>query len=88
MNKNYKFNLRRCIFASTLSGCIQRNQSKIIISLPTNTETVELFKKALIRGFSLVNTRLAFDKNILMPDPENNNVVKPLKREILRLDIS
>ena len=45
MNEQYKITLRRCIFASLLSGSIQRNQSKVIILLPTNTETVKLLKK-------------------------------------------
>lgn len=38
------------------------------VALPTNSETVERFEKTLIVGFSCINTCLAFDTNILMPN--------------------
>ena len=40
-HKLYVFNPRRCNLASTLSGCIERNISKIILTIPTNTKTVQ-----------------------------------------------
>ena len=39
------FNTRKRSCASTLSDSIQRDLSKIIISLPTNNEHVELFEE-------------------------------------------
>ena len=71
MLAKYSFNPQRCNSASTKqheawSSCIQRTHSKVIIALPTDSETVEIFKKTLISGFSCVNTRLAFDTDILM----------------------
>ena len=39
------FNTRKCSCASTLSDSKQRDLSKIIISLPTNNEHVELFEE-------------------------------------------
>ena len=59
MNDKYGFNTRRCNFASTLSGCIKRNQRKVLFALPTDDKTVELFEKPLIGGFSLVITMLS-----------------------------
>ena len=55
MQDKYGFNPRKCNSASTLSGSIERDLSKIIISLPTNNEHVELFQKTLTEGFSCVN---------------------------------
>ena len=43
----YSFNSRLCNMASTLSGCIQRDQSKGIIALPTLNNVAETFKKLL-----------------------------------------
>lgn len=83
MNEKYKFNLRRCNAASTLSGCIQINQSKVIILLPTHTETIDLFEKKLIRGFSSVSTHPAFNTNVLMPNLGNNS--ETIKREDLKV---
>ena len=52
MNKKFGFNPRKCNSASTLSGCVQRNQSKVIIALPTNYSHAEIFEKTLIGGFT------------------------------------
>ena len=57
MQGKYGFNPRKCNSASTLSGFIEGDLSKISIFLPTNNEHVELFEKTLIGGFSCVNTR-------------------------------
>ena len=67
MQDNYGFNPRKCNSASSLSGCIEREMSKVIISFPTNVENLEIFEKTITGGFSCVNTRLAFDTSILLP---------------------
>ena len=64
---NYGFNPRKCNSASSLSGCIEREMSKVIITFPTNVEHLEIFEKTVTGGFSGVNTRLAFDTLILCP---------------------
>ena len=68
MQEKFGFNPRKCNSASTLSGCVQRNQSKVIISLPTNFNHAEVFEKTLIGGFTCVNTRVGFDTEILLPN--------------------
>ena len=68
MQDKYGFNPRKFNSASTLSGSIEIDLCKIIISLPTNNEHVELFEKTLIGGFSFVNIRLSFDTEILLPN--------------------
>ena len=83
MNEKYNFIQRSCNSTSTLSGFIQRNQSKVIFSLLTNVKAVELFEKTLIGGFSSVKTRLVFDTNILMPDTKNNN--ETIKRKDIKI---
>ena len=67
MQDNYSFNPRKCNSASSLSGCIEREMSKVIITFPTNVEHLEIFEKTVTGGFSCVNTRLAFDTSILRP---------------------
>ena len=61
-------NPRKCNSASSLSSCIQRDLSKIIIALSTSSSMVESLEKTLAGGFSGVNTRLAFDTEILLPN--------------------
>ena len=65
--KNY-YNPRKCNSAHTLSGCIQRDLSKVIIALPATSAHTEIFEKTLTGGFSCVNTRLGFDTEILLPN--------------------
>ena len=60
------FNPRKCNSASKLSGCIQREQSKVILALPTNNSIMETFEKTLTGGFSCVNTQLSFNTELLM----------------------
>ena len=62
------YNPRKINSASKLSSCIQREQSKCILALPTNNCHVEIFEKTLSGGFSCVNTRLSFDTELLMPN--------------------
>ena len=68
MHKMHGYNPWRCNSASTLSGYIERDTSKVIIALPANNDAVDIFEKTLTRGFSCINTRLGFDAEILMPN--------------------
>ena len=68
MYKKYFCNPRKCNSASTLSECIQRDLSKVILALPTSNDHVEVFEKTLTGRFSSVNTRLDFDTEILLPN--------------------
>ena len=43
MKNTYGFNLRKCNSASSMSSCIEREMSKIILALPTKYEHVEIF---------------------------------------------
>ena len=45
MEKEIAFNPRRSNSARTLSRCIQRNLSKVVLALPIDSETDELFEK-------------------------------------------
>ena len=53
--------------------------SKAIIVLPTQAQIVDLFEQTVIGGFSCVNTRLAFDSIILLPQNSQNERKKNLK---------
>ena len=64
-----------CNLASTLSGCIEREISRVIIALPTSNKTVDIFEQTITGGFSSINTRLAIDTDILLAnliDPEDS----------------
>ena len=43
--------------------------------MPTDADYVRLFEKTVIGGFSCVNTRLAFDTNILLKDTGQEKVL-------------
>ena len=73
MQDKYGFNPRNS--ASTLSGCIEREMSKVIISFPTNVEHHEIFEKTITVGFSCVNTRLAFDSSIYLPKNQMEKMI-------------
>ena len=66
MDDRYGFNPRKCDSASSLCGSIERDLSKVIIALPTTNEIVDVLQQILTGGFSCVNTRLAFDTEILL----------------------
>ena len=68
MHDQYSFNPRKCNSASTLSSCIEREISRVIIALPTSNEAVDIFEQTITGSFSSVNTRLAFDTEILLPN--------------------
>ena len=95
MQNQCGYNPRKINSASKLSGCIQREQSKIILALPTYNKQIETFEKALAGGFSCVNTRLSFDSEILMTnltekDFQKMNVgqsFKAYKRNDLKLTV-
>ena len=68
IQNTYGFNPRKCNSASTMSGCIEREMSKVIIALPTKYEHTKFLEQTVIGGFSCVNTRLTFDTQILLPN--------------------
>ena len=61
MHDQYGFNPRKCNSTSILSGCIEREMSRVIIALPTSNEVVDIFEQTITGGFSSVYTRLAFE---------------------------
>ena len=79
MQNEASCNPRKINSASKLSSCIQREQSKCILSLPTNNCYVEIFEKTLSGGFSCVNTRLLFDTEFLMLNLINLNIDQSFK---------
>ena len=94
----FKYNKKKCNSASSFYGCFHPNKSKCSIALPADAEFVRVFEKTLIGGFSCINTRLAFDTDILVKNPEsekvlveieNNEGQKQLKRfssKIIKMD--
>ena len=50
-----------------------------MIVLRTKAEHVRVFEKTLIGGFSCVNTRLAFDTQILLSSKENEKAIFDLE---------
>ena len=50
MHDTYGFNPRKCNSASSMSGCIEREMSKIILALPTKYEHAEIFEETVIGG--------------------------------------
>ena len=47
--------------------------SRIILALPTKLEHVEIFEQTVTGRFTSVNTRLAFDTQILLPNLDHKN---------------
>ena len=70
MQNTYGFNPGKCNSASSISGCIEREMSKTILTPPTKLEHAEIFQQTVIGIFIGVNTRLAFDSQILLPNLE------------------
>ena len=58
---------------------VHRDKSKCLIALPTETEHVRIFEKTLIREFSCVNTRLAFNTQILLSNKKNEKAIFDLE---------
>ena len=73
--KMFKFNPRKWNSANSLGDCVHRDKTKCCTALPTNAEHVRAFEKTLIRRFSCVNTRFAFDTEILMSDYNTEKVI-------------
>ena len=76
MQEKFGYNPRKCNSASTLSGCVQRDLSKVIIALPTKTEHAEVLERSLIGGYSCVNTRLGFDTEMHLPNLTRSEYAK------------
>ena len=93
MQNETSYNPRKINSANKQSGCIQREQSKCVLALPTNNCHVEIFEKTLSGDFSCVNTRLSFDTELLMPNliEKDFNIMnidqsfKAFKRDDLKL---
>ena len=89
MKNTYGFNPRKYNSDSSMSGYIEREMSKIILALPTKYDHVKIFEETAIGGFSYVNTKLAFDSQILLPnladkiDLENNPMNKNFNYRIV-----
>ena len=62
-------------FCNSFSGCVHMDKSKCLTALSTDAQHVRVFKKTLIGGFSCVDTRLAFDTQILLAGNENEKVL-------------
>ena len=54
-------------------GYIEREISRIILALPTKLEHVEVFEQTVTGGLSSLNTRLAFNTRILLPNLDHKN---------------
>ena len=61
------FDFRCFTSASALSEAIERIKSKVILTFPTNAETVCLMESLLSGRYSSVHTRLGFDTEIFTP---------------------
>ena len=48
MQNVYGFNPRKCNSASSMRGCIEREISKIILTLPTKCEHYEIFEQTYV----------------------------------------
>ena len=55
--------------------------SKIIIALPTSNKVIDIFEKTLTGDFSCVNTRLAFDTEMLLPNLSEKNSDDVLQKD-------
>ena len=71
----FKFNPRKCNSACSFSGPVHRGKSKCGIALPADTEHVRVFEKTLIGSFSCVNTRLAYDTEVLLDNQNHEKVI-------------
>ena len=73
MHETYGFNPSKCNSGSSMNDYIEREMSRIIIALPTKLEQAQIFEEAVTGRFSSVNTRLAFDTQILLPNLEKKD---------------
>ena len=75
LQKLFKYNAKKCNSASSFLGCVHRLKSKCKIVLSTNAEIVRVFEKTVMGGCSCINTRMAFDTNLLLKDTKNEKVL-------------
>ena len=75
LQKLFKYDPHKCKSASSFSGCDHRDKSKCLIALPTDTKHARVFERTLTGRFTCVNTRLAFDTQILLVDNKNKKVL-------------
>ena len=66
-----------------MSGCIEREMPRVILALPTKLDHAEIFEQTVTGGFGSVNTRLASDTQILLPnlDDKTNLENDPLNKD-------
>ena len=83
MKDEYGFNQRKCNSASSMSGCIEREMSRVILALPTKLYHVEISEQTVTGGFSSVNIGLAFDTQLSLPnlDDKTNLENNPLNKD-------
>ena len=81
LQKLFKYNPRKCNTASSFSGCVSKDKSKCCIALSTDAEHVRIFERTLIGGFTCLNTRLAFDTEIVIDDNKNEKVLFHLQMD-------
>ena len=79
LQKLFKYNPRKFNSASLFNGCVRRDKSKCLIALPTDAEHIRVFEKTLTGGFTYINTRLAFDTQILVAENKNEKVLFDLE---------
>ena len=75
LQKLFKFNPRKFNSTSSFSGCVQRLKSNCCIVLLTDAEFIRVFEKTVMGGYSCVNTRVRFDTEIFLKDPQNEKVL-------------
>ena len=73
MRDRYGFNPRKCNSASTLSGYIEREMSRVIIAPPNSNEVLDICEQTITGGFSCVNNRLATDSEIFLPNTKKKH---------------
>ena len=83
MKDEYGFNQRKCNSASSVSSCIEREMSRVILALPTKLYHVEVSEQTVTGGFSSVNIGLAFDTQLSLPnlDDKTNLENNPLNKD-------
>ena len=73
--KNCLSAMLKNVIASALFLVVFRLKSKCKIVLPTDAEIVRVFEKTVMGGYSCINTRMAFDTDILLKHTKNKKVL-------------
>ena len=71
MRKTY--NLRKINSAIKLSGCIPKEQPKMVIALPTKNNVMDVFEETITGGFSCLNTGLSYTEILMSNLTKSNN---------------